>query len=198
MDDLRCAVSEIDPETGDILANSIKHNKGKGTGKYYVGTPALILAIDLTNKSVGIQDPELNRVDAIDILLNTPGINVNRHEDSTGRTALMAAAPYSQNMMLIHKLISKSMLSSEQNNVDDVDKRGKTALFYAADNFNYNNMNLLLTRGANLMHRNNEGLTPLEYILTRNKGVLSSNFNKNDYLDTIQFLVNKLKGRDGK
>jgi len=162
MDDLRKFI--VDKDAGP---NSRTNRERK---------PALIVALELKN------------MEAVDILLNSSGINVNLPQLSNYATPLMIAASEDENMRLLSRLIGMGA----NVNMDDVE--GNTALFYSAKIFNLNNMNLLLSKGADINKLNKNRLNPLEYILTLNRGKLGSNgFDNEGYLNTIQFLVNRMK-----
>jgi hypothetical protein len=162
MDDLRKFISDK-----DAGPNSRTNRERK---------PALILALELKN------------MEAVNILLNSSGINVNLPQLSNYATPLMIAASEDENMRLLNRLIDMGA----NINMDDIE--GNTALFYAAKNFNLNNMNFLLSNGADINKENKNRLNPLEYILTLYRGKLgSSGFDNEGYLNTIQFLVNRMK-----
>jgi len=162
MDDLRKFI--VDKDAGP---NSRTNRERK---------PALIVALELKN------------MEAVNILLNSSGINVNLPQLSNYATPLMIAASEHENMRLLNRLIGMGA----NVNMDDIE--GNTALFYAAKNFNLNNMNFLLSNGADINKENKNRLNPLEYILTLYRGkVGSSGFDSEGYLNTIQFLVNRMK-----
>jgi hypothetical protein len=162
MDDLRKFI--VDKDAGP---NSRTNRERK---------PALIVALELKN------------MEAVNILLNSSGINVNLPQLSNYATPLMIAASEHENMRLLNRLIGMGA----NVNMDDIE--GNTALFYAAKNFNLNNMNFLLSNGADINKENKNRLNPLEYILTLYRGKLgSSGFDNEGYLNTIQFLVNRMK-----
>jgi hypothetical protein len=162
MDDLRKFI--VDKDAGP---NSRTNRERK---------PALIVALELKN------------MEAVNILLNSSGINVNLQQLSNYVTPLMIAVSEDENMRLLNRLIGMGA----NVNMDDIE--GNTALFYAAKNFNLNNMNLLLSNGADINKLNKNRLNPLEYILTLYRGKLgSSGFDNEGYLNTIQFLVNRMK-----
>jgi hypothetical protein len=138
--------------------------------------PALIVALELKN------------MEAVDILLNSSEIDVNLPQLSNYIRPLMIAATERENMRLLSRLISMGA----NVNMDDVE--GNTALFYAAKYFNVNNMNLLLSKGADINKVNKNRLNPLAYILTLYRGKLGSkDFDNEGYLNTVQFLVNRTK-----
>ena len=154
----------------DNVNPNARKNKA-GNPAVMVRKPALIVAI------------EINNMEAVNILLNAPGIDVNLPQGSNYRTALMAASIDDSNMSLLNELIKMGA------NVNFTDDQGNSAIFYAAQSFSINNINFLLSRGANINLVNKQGLNPLTYILTLNNGKLGSQGVNENYLDTIQFLL---------
>ena len=122
---------------------------------------------------------EYLNLEAIDILLNAPGINVDL-PDIEGFTPLMIASLTNNNIDLLNKLLEKGA------DVRLRDDEGNSALFYAAATFSINNTHFLLSRGAPLNLPNNQGFTPLTYTLDLNK---NSDTVDENYLNTIHLLL---------
>jgi len=149
-----------------VSPNTLKNRQGNPPR--FVGKSALIIAIERNNR------------EAIELLLNAPGIDVDLREISSYTSPLMLASTSDANRDLLNELVKKGAY------VKLPDREGNSALFYAAATFSINNINFLLSRGADLNLPNNQGFTPLTFILALNK---NSDTVDENYLNTIQLLL---------
>ncbi|MBA2369003.1 MAG: ankyrin repeat domain-containing protein [Candidatus Protochlamydia sp.] len=88
-----------------------------------------------------------------EVIKSTGWLNVKNHK---GQTILHVAAKY-QNFLYL-KSLSKFIT---KDNIDLLDKKGRTALFYAIESSSEPNVKFLIQNGANLRHRDHELVTPL-------------------------------------